>query len=275
MSFLGFLKSAEVEEVKVEASTGAKRGGPRKQWNPAPALLAIRVWMDGSVFPSQALVDKFDLEYRAGKVTFEDVAAKDAVLEADGITVKTPAKEASKKRILTVEPPVGNAFDVIDTRVWGQWKDANNNMLFIGATSKDEPKVDMFGSTVYNDEGQPKSTVMEQGAATFGKDVLLKAIEELYGVTLTEEKPYVDMIVASELEGMNINEKFSKPITLVPKRVSRGKDAGAADYVRRENMTIYGFVPAEIAGLAAGSGEVTIEDVENNSATAPEVQENN
>jgi hypothetical protein len=266
-----FLKSAEVEEVKVVATTGAKRGGPRKQWNPAPALLAIRIWQDGSVFPSQALVDKFDLEYKDAVITFEDIAAKPAVMEADGLTIKTEAKEAHRKRIATVNPPVGNGFDVIDTREWGQWKMPENNMLFIGAVPKDLPKVDLFSSTVYNDEGKASNTVMEQGAATFGKG-LVTTIKEIYGIELSDDKEYVDMIVATELDGVNINTQFSKPITLAPKKVSRGKDAGQMDYVRRENMILYGFVPAEQAGLIAGTDaiEETAQAIEQHSEVAQE-----
>lgn len=263
-----FLKSAEVEEVATKETAGAKRGGPRKQWNPPPALLAIRVWHDGSVFPSQALVDKFDLEYKDAVITFEDIPAKPAVMEADGITIKTEAKEAYRKRIATVNPPVGNGFDVIDTREWGQWKMPENNMLFIGAVPKDSPKVDLFSSTVYNDEGKASNTVMEQGAATFGKG-LVTTIKELYGVELNDEKEYVDMIVAAELDGVNINTQFSKSITLAPKKVSRGKDAGQMDYVRRENMVLYGFVPAEQAGLIAGTDAIEDEATSIESQSQP------
>lgn len=252
MSFLSFLNSAEVEEVA--KSTTAKKGGPKKERNPAPALLAIRIWRDGSVYPSQALVDKFDLEFRSGVVSFEDIPARAQELEADGITVKVAAREASKKRIVTIQPPVGNGFDVIDTRTWGQWKDKANNMLFISPVDKDASKVDLFGSTVYDDAGKPRSTVMEQGAATFGKTVLLPTIKEVYGIELNDDKEYIDMLVAEELEGVNINTQFSKPINLFPKVISRGGDQGKADYVRRENAIVYGFVPAS---LVANGAEAT------------------
>ena len=218
------------------------------------------------------MIDKFDLEYKPATISFEDVPAKAAVMEADGITIKTEAKEAYRKRITTVIPPVGNGFDVIDTREWGQWKMPEHNMLFIGASSKDAPKIDLFGSTVYDDKGTPSNTVMEQGAATYGKAVLLNTIKELYGIELTDDKEYVDMMVVAELDGVNINAQFSKPITLAPKKVSRGKDIGQMDYVRRENMTLYGFIPAEQAGLIAGTDAVEEEAqaIENYSEVAQE-----
>jgi hypothetical protein len=243
MAFLNFLKGAEVTEVEVSASN-AKKGGPRKQRNPNPALLAIRVWKDGSVFPSQALVDMFNLEYGNATVTFEEVPAKAAIYNEDG-TIKTQGKDAYKKRITELIPPIGNAFDIIDTREWGQWKMPENNMLFIAAVPKDFPKVDMFGGTVYDDAGKPSSTVMEQGAATYGSSILVPAIKEIYGIDF-DTREYVDMLVAAELEGVNINTQFSKPISLIPKRISRGKDIGQSDYVRRENLVLFGFVPMDI-----------------------------
>ena len=283
MSILGFLNSATVEQVKgLRVHTGG--GGAKKPWNPPSTLLAIRVWRDGSVFPSQALVDRFNLEYRKAKITKgEEVPYSDEALaafnakEAEKVTASKNAiaaaiaegKEPPAQYVAKDTPPKKykvstykyegevsvNGFDVIDSRKWAGFK-ADGNMLFIAPVAKEEPKVDLFGSTKYVPlaDGEvagetyqsPVSSVMEQGTKTYGSNILLPAIKEVYGIELTGEKEYVDMIVFDEFNGININENFSKPVTLVPKIVDRGEDKGKADYVRRENLTIWGFAPAEV-----------------------------
>lgn len=235
-NFLDFLASAEVEEVAPGAT-----GGPRKQRNPNPAILAIRVWKDGSVYPSEALKDKFNLEYP--QVTY--------------VTTPVPPKKegdapTSKKTIQYPKEP-GNGFDVIDSRVWGAYK-GGNNALFIAAVPKDAPKVSLFGTCTWDENGKPKTSVMEQGAVTFGEAVLLPAIKDIYGIDLLaegSEKEFVDMIVFDTFKDStgkehNLTAMLSKPLTLVPKRVTRGKDKDKDDYERRENLQIWGFMPSEL-----------------------------
>jgi len=237
MSFLSFLGSAQVEEVKAPTKRG---GGRSKQWCPNPTLLAIRLWRDGSVFPSQAAIDKFDLQYRNCTITKIPIPLKEGQTEED---------QKYKNEYYFVSGP-GNGFDVIDSRVWAGYK-AAGHMLFVSPVKKDQPKVDLFARVDYEEDGTPKVKVEDQGSATFGKDVLLQAVAELYGITLTEEagKDYVDLIIFSEHEGINITEKLSAPFTLVPKRVNRGADKGKPDYERREGAQIYGLVPAQILGI--------------------------
>lgn len=260
MALLSFLKSATVEAAVVAKKGG---GGPRKQRNPNPGLLAIRLWWDGSVYPSQALVDKFDLEYREG--TIQEIPAKEAV-GVEGTEGYKPATKATRKTITEG----GNGFDVIDTKAWSQFK-ADGRMLLIAAVPKNAGKVDLFSSTTYDEKGFPKSTVMEQGAPTFGKDTLIPMVEAIYGITLAkpeegkENKEYVDLVVFEEAEGVNISEAFSVPIMYAPKVVTRGADAGKPDYVRRDGATLYGFAPADVVGIAAGTEEgakLTIEEEE-------------
>lgn len=240
MGLLSFLKTANVAEVVEEQK---RSGGKSKQWNPNPALLAIRVWKDGSVFPSQALVAKFNLDYQDGTPVITPAVGKEGDLEYKPATSKTALKENP-----------GFGFDVIDSRDWAGYK-AEGNMLFISPIERGNPKIDLFASTVYDKDGKAKSNVMDQGANTFGKAVLIPAIEEVYGIlfedALTEDGvEFVDMVVASELEGIDIVKQFSKPITLVPKKISRGADKGKSDYERRENASIYGFVPLSLTDQA-------------------------
>ncbi len=225
MSLLNFLKSGAVTEAPVE---NVKRAGGRsKQWAPNPSLIAIRVWYDGSVFPSQAAIEQFDLEYKDAVITLKD-----------------------NKRHYDFPDGQGNGLDVILST---QWKSFNasveGKMLFVAVTPKKEPKVDLFSSTNYEETGKPKTIVSEQGANTYGNAVLLPALKEIYGIELTKEegKDFVDLVIfeslGSGLEVMNITEHYSKPITFLPKVVSRGEDKGKLDYVKRENVKIYGFAP--------------------------------
>lgn len=248
MSLLNFLKTSTVEEAK----PGPGGSGGRKQWNPAPTIVAIRVWKDGSVFPSKAAVEKFNLEYPKAKITREPIKLK------EGET------EQKYRNVYEYPEGVGNGFDVIDSRLWNQFK-GEGAMLFIAPVSKDAGKVDLFQGTNYEADGTPKTSVMDQGTVTFGEQVLIQAIEEVYGIrfnrnarkdeegdivqlAVTDGVDYVDLAIFESVEeggeSFNVTEHYSKPITFSPKRITRGADKGKADYARRENVKIYGLAPA-------------------------------
>lgn len=287
MGLLAFLNSASVEEVAKAPRKAGGGGGKAKPWNPPSTLLAIRVWASGAVYPSKALVDRFNLEYHKAKITKGDEVtytpeALAKFFENEGELVAkrnqeiaeaiAEGKEAPEPYIAKTEAPkkykvstyefeggiAGNGFDVIDSSKWAGYK-SEGNMLFIAPVAKDEPKVDLFGSTKYVplEEGEvggetfqaPVSSVYDQGSKTFGTSTLIPAIKEIYGIELGKDKEYIDMIVFDELGNVNINKQFSKPVTLVPKVVDRGKDAGKADHIRRDNLTIWGFAPAEVLNV--------------------------
>lgn len=262
MGLLSFLKQASVETIVEEKK---KNGGTAKQRNPNPAVLAVRVWKDGSVYPSQAAVDKFNLEYQAG--SYKTVMVGE---EKDAAGQITKAGVAQRRFEPNAAPGFG--FDVIDSRMWTGYK--GEPMLFLGLVPKTASKVDLFSSVKYDANGKPTGSVMDQGAATFGKDTLLPALESVFNIKLGEDKEYVDMLIVSELEEdgekLDINATFSKPITYAPKKIVRGADQGKPDYVRRENMPIFAFIPEEVLnGTQAqpeGAAEVTAEE------TQPELQ---
>jgi hypothetical protein len=247
MSLLNFLKSGTVE-VLAEAPKGA--GGKPKQWGPNPTLIAVRVWRDGSVFPSQAAVDKFDLEYKKATVKIEDVPARAEEKDETG-KVTVTAREASKKRTYEYEGSEGNGLDIISSLEWKEFNSSvDGKMIFVAVTPKKEPKVDLFASTNYNDDGTPKANVLEQGAVTFGKTVLLPMLKDVYEIELSEEegKDFVDMVIfetlGSGVSAMDVTGTFSRPIVFLPKRIVRGDAKGKLDYARREGVKIYGFAPA-------------------------------
>ena len=271
MSLLNFLQSSKVEEVVPGTRAGGPTG-PRKQRQPNPSIVAVRLWRDGSVYPSTAAIAKFDLGYKDATITKEKIPLK------DGETVQ------KLKNVYAFPNGTGNGFDVVDSRVWDQFKAAaDGGMLFVVPTPKNAAKVDLFGTTNYMDDGKPKSTVEEQGAKTFGTEVLIPAVEQLYGIVFkvdaveaapaqpavpvsegveaVKAKPvveavagvdgveYVDLVIFDKLGDFNIVDTYSKKILHVPKRTIRGKDAGKSDYVRRENAVVYGFAPFAAIGL--------------------------
>lgn len=249
MSLLNFLKSSTVEEVK---ATAARGGGVRKQWNPAPVIVAIRLWKDGSVFPSDAAVKKLDLGY------------KTAILKKEAIKLKDGETEQKYRNIYEFPFGTGNGLDFIDSRVW-QHVSGEGAMLFVATVPKNAGKVDLFNTVSYEEDGTPKVSVMEQGAATFGQQVMLKAVEEVYGIkfnrdeveatdttlsepAITDGVDFVDLAIFESIgegdQAFNVTEKYSKSIIFAPKRVVRGADKGKADYERRENVKVYGLAPA-------------------------------
>ena len=271
MSLLNFLQSSKVEEVVPGTRAGGPTG-PRKQRQPNPSIVAVRLWRDGSVYPSTAAIAKFDLGYKDTTITKEPIPLK------DGETVQ------KTKNVYAFPNGTGNGLDVVDSRAWDQFKTGGDGgMLFVVPTPKNAPKVDLFGTTNYIDNGKPKSTVEEQGAKTFGQDVLLKAVEELYGIVwkvdAVEAEPaqpavpasqgvearkakpaieavtgvdgveYVDLVIFDKLGDFNIVDTYSKKILHIPKRTIRGKDAGELSYVKRENAVVYGFAPFAAIGL--------------------------
>jgi len=265
-SLLGFLNSSKIEEVVAPA----RKGGVRKEWNPAPSIVAVRLWKNGSIFPSQAAVDKFDLAYKNATVKKEPIKLKEG-------EVADPEKPKFKN---TYSFPDGSGygFDLLDSRSWNEVKAGEGAMLFVAAVPKSEGKVDLFNTVAYDDAGVPKVTVMEQGALTFGQQVLLPAVEAVYGVNfnrdevkdeagrvaaaaITDGVDFVDLAIFDKLGDFDITAKYSKPIIFAPKLVSRGADKGKADYARRENVKVYGLAPAElvIEGYVKPSGEAVAE----------------
>lgn len=238
MAGLDFLMNVTIADVADKITT---RVGVKKQRNPEG--LTIRVFRDGSVYPSHDLVEMFDLEY-----THKD------------------------------EKECGFGFDIIDTDLYPQIK-FGKRLLLINPVSRSQAKVDLFGTTGYNAEtGFPLLSVMEQGSKTFGEQDLVPSIEAIYGIkfkqriTPTEENKtgwddgvdYVDMaIVANPVDNKPWKLAGNRTIAFLPKKVSRGKDKGEISTIRREDPNFYAFLPAEVVEEAKGDGDVDETEPEN------------
>ena len=225
-SFLSFLSNVVIENV---TDTKVPRATGKKQRNPEPDFLGFRVWADGSCYPSVALVAMFNLEYPKATVSI----LKD--------------KDGADKLSFTVVGDQGMGFDVIDTRQWSQIKGAAQGFIAVAVSPKDSPKLDMFSMTRYSPEGNPLTSIMDQGSSTYGKATLLPLIAELYKVSPNEEG-FIDMQVITVAEGGQ-NLRSANGLELLPKVISRGADAGKPDYTRRENVDIFMIYPSTVPAL--------------------------
>lgn len=127
-----------------------------------PEKADIRIYKDGSVYPSAKLVEQCNLQYTA--------------------------KDAEDK---------GNGFDVFSSGDFLNTKHLAEKFLFIALVSKAAGKVDLFSQTTYEENGAAKSDVLTQGANTTGK-FLLEKIKEVYGIELKEGQSYMDLKIVSD-----------------------------------------------------------------------------
>lgn len=263
MSKLAFLKDITLvgaEKPKRAASVSSK------DYNPAEDRMAIRLFYDGSVFPSTALVDRFNLEYATREVDNTPLEPIVAGGEAQGVGAPEPAKVRYKD-------VTGNGFDVADTNEFKSFV-SPQRLLVVAVTPKAELKVDLFSSTGYEEDNTPSSSVLTQGSATFGKSVMIPMVEEVYGLkfkvagksakpakldekgnVISEEVPAVEEIPGLEFvdlallgsEGTEASAGFRLPetknIAFLPKRVSRGDKRGESTVARRENPELFVLMP--------------------------------
>lgn len=218
--FASMLNGLVAVEPPVIART--RTAGPRKEYNPIEA--DIRLWKDGSVYPSQALVDRLGLEFTA------------RTADADGKWTDAAG---------------GFGFDVFQTQDYPAIK--GNNMVAIVPVARKEGKLDLFATCNYytkTDEtngdipegakiGDPVVSVMDQGSNTFGKE-LLWMLNSSYGV-IPNETGYIDLVIFGDAI-RNVNGSL---IYNIPKKVKKGDKAGELSYVRRESVDVFVLIPAD------------------------------
>lgn len=235
---LGFLKEITIEQVTAPAPRNTK-----KEANPPADAMCIRVWKDGSVYPSAALVSKFNLEYpKASEVKFIKLHNPDGTPKVDEKGVQL------QERKVIVEASA-NGLDVFTLKSWHQAKTGDDvpDAILVGVSPKSAGKVELFSNVKYNDDCTPQNSVMDQGATTFGKTNLLPMLESVYGVTPGEEG-YVDLLVDTSFD---LKVIAANGIFMLPKVTVRGTDKGKADVIRRENISVFGLVPMVSATPAA------------------------
>ena len=230
---LDFLASATIEDV---AEVTKVHNTVKK--NRIPEGLALRIFRDGSVYPSLDAVKMFNLEYPKAVVT----------KEAQPLPIGAHAgAEPEFKNVFTVEQP-GFGFDIVDTdKAQANGFKFGKRVLLISPVSRSLPKVDLFASTTYQEDGTPRSTITDQGAKTFGSETLLPMIKEVYGLELTKEGDvdFIDLqFVAHPTTGLPW--KPNRDVIYIPKQINRGKDKGAYTTVRRELPVFYVLYPTSL-----------------------------
>lgn len=159
----------------------------------------FRLFADGSIYPSQDLIQKDQLEFQA---------------KESGI------------------PEYG--YDVFLSTDWSQYP-GTVKFPCIAKVSKHEPRVDLFGQLKYNKDSTPKSSVMTM-RSTQAED-LIRYLEESYcdaGETLFAHRTYVDLKINTARPMKTANQIYN-----LPKVVAKGKNAGQKSYTRRENIVVY------------------------------------
>lgn len=168
-----FLNTVTVN--KVEEAPKSKSGGRVAQEKNPKEGLTLRLFKDGSIYPSQKLVDKFNLEYTKDKS--------------------------------------GNGFDVFSSSNWNQYPKDAENVVFISATSKENARVDLFGQA--REVNGELTKVMEQGSKTFGKELIKMLGEvygtELLSDDIFNGKKYVDLQVIEDITMPSVDNIFYIP----------------------------------------------------------------
>jgi hypothetical protein len=213
MSFLNMLGSSFTAAPNEKKTRAVQRN---------PISADLRIFKNGSVYPSASLVSRFNLEYpNKGDDTWGSA----------------------------------NGFDIIDSRQLINTKDNAVPFLMIAPVNKKASKVDLFNTCTFEEDGTPTNKVTEQGSASFGKDLLVM-LKEVYGIT-PEENGYVDMNLVKMTEVSETLAKVTNGIYYVPKTVTRGPLKGTVQYTRRENLDIYVLAPAVFGQDAAEIEETT------------------
>lgn len=221
MSKLSFLQKVVVkQDVKVSTRTHETK-------KPAEGS-DLRVYYNGEVYPSEKFAQRFNLEFQPKE--------------------KVPTGNEDGGFELEYGENPGNGLDVFSSANFGGIENAEQTFIMLTAVPRTEGKLDLFKSCEYDEEGQPKTSVLVQGSTTFGKAVLLPMLKEVYGIELDKTTmPCVDLTVVGH------GDKFDMPwrnangseVYRIPKTLARGEEKGKVTTVRRENIYLWAMVPSE------------------------------
>lgn len=262
LQFLNTLTVTTLESQKAVAT--------KKETNPDPNSLRLRIWKDGSIFPSARLVSEYSLEYPKAtsvqqiKLVNEDGSPK-MIPGKDG----APETQATKRKLEFDPATVSNGLDVFTLHAWTQIAEAERmaspNIILVGVTPKSAPKVELFANVKYNDDGSAASSVLDQGAPTYGKAVLLPLLKELYNVEPNEEG-FIDLEILPQFDQTS---KVPNRVFIFPKSVARGEEKGKPSYEMRTCTGIFPLVPAAVIEEPAQSGEAQPADAQPMEDTQP------
>jgi len=205
---LSFLKNVEVKEV------APKMRAERVKLEKSPVAGAhFRVYKNGRIFTDPDTADLYNLHH----------GPKEEIV--------VPGKDTAVDKIKLVKS--GNGLDIFSSENW-QMIATPEPMLFIAIVPRaGNPKIDVYGSTSYDSDGEPSRSIDTNTVSSFGKTFLVPKLEELYGVDF-EENDYVDLVMATEYAIEAPRGVFS-----IPKTVSRGADKGQLTFLTRKDITVF------------------------------------
>lgn len=200
----------EVVVAAPEKKAAVKSSAPK-----LPEGMRIRVFASGRIYPSPELVAAWQLDYM------------------------TKGSETP-----------GFGLDIFKSKDWSGFPVDAPALLFCAPVNRTLPKVDLFSSCGYDEQGAPKTTVVEQGGGSFGK-TLVTMVQDVFGIEIPSGD-FVDLEIKTDIVVPSSNGLF-----YVPKVISRGANKGQVDAVRRENIVVS---PFELIG--GEDFKVTVEEAE-------------
>jgi len=241
---LSFLKNVEVKDVAVKAKA------QRITLEKTPIEGAdFRVYKNGRIFTQPTTANKYTLEF--GPKT----------------SIVVPGKESSEDT--TKEITSGNGLDIFSSKNW-QMIAVEKELLFVGIIAREgNPKIDVYGSTTYDENGDNKRSIDNNTVSSFGKDVLVPYLEEIYGIDW-DQTEFVDLKIEEDYQIL-ANEVNGDRVYSIPKTVSRGDNKGELTYVTRKNALVFPLVVFEGIQEVEGNQvdlEDSIEEVEKETSSA-------
>lgn len=243
LSFLSNITLASNEEVKPAFVTSRTT---RSAVDRNPEGSQIRLFKNGAIYPSKELVETYSLEYQP----------KDSETASFG-------------------------FDIMSSKSFPNTAHLDQVFLILAVVAKNLPKVDVFGSTKYYSaedvtklaaegtevvEGQPKSSVIDQGNTTFGKDGLIPMLKEVYGFEFSGDQKFIDLtIVVDQPLKTNDGNYF------IPKPISRGEKKGEMEVVVRKDINMFPLVLSSALSEEVDTKEEAVPEETIEEAQVPEI----
>jgi hypothetical protein len=231
MMDLSFLKNVEVKEVAVKARA------ERVKLDKSPVMGAhFRVYKNGRIFTADATAVEYSLEF--GQKT----------------ELVIPGKDSDEDKVKEIT--AGCGLDIFSSENW-QMIATPAPMLFIAIVPRNgNPKIDVYGSTSYDDDGEPKRSIHSNTVSSFGKDWLVPQLETLYGIDF-EEVDFVDLVMNTEYGIEAPKTPNGDRMYSIPKTVSRGDNKGDLVFLTRKNVLVF---PLTVFEVPTDDAQVDLED---------------
>lgn len=191
-----------------------KQRAPKTSIKAVPEGVDFRVSLTGNIYLNARFVEEFNLQYKH--------------------------KEDTDK---------GNGIDIVESWQWSQYPKDAPDVLFFAISNRKYPKLDLYNSTKYNEDGSPKGDVLTQ-IQKVDLNIVFKALFscDYNEETAKEHAPngYLDLVLVRGIDFTPSNGKF-----YLPKEVSRGENKGEYTTSLRESISLYPVTIFEAVNEAA------------------------